>query len=136
PPEIEEQVMAALGLAADPVSTQVVSRDRHAVLLSRLAITAGTLERIALEIRHLQRTEVGEAFEPFGREQKGSSAMPHKRNPVLTERVCGLARTVRGYAVTALENQALWHERDISIRPPSGSSSPTPAASWITWRSR
>jgi adenylosuccinate lyase len=114
PPEIEEQVMAALGLATDPVSTQVVSRDRHAVLLSQLAITAGTLERIALEIRHLQRSEVGEAFEPFGREQKGSSAMPHKRNPVLTERICGLARVVRGYAATGLENMALWHERDIS----------------------
>ena len=114
PPEIEERVMAGLGLAADPVSTQVVSRDRHAVFLARLAITAGTLERIALEIRHLQRTEVGEAFEPFGREQKGSSAMPHKRNPVLTERICGLARVVRGYALTGMEDQALWHERDIS----------------------
>jgi adenylosuccinate lyase len=114
PPEIEEKVMAGLGLAADPVSTQVVSRDRHSVVVARLAIVAGTLERIATEIRHLQRTEVGEAFEPFGREQKGSSAMPHKRNPVLTERICGLARVVRGYAATTLENQALWHERDIS----------------------
>src|SRR5256886_11988620 len=82
--------------------------------MSALAIAAGTLERIAIEIRHLQRTEVGEAFEPFGKEQKGSSAMPHKRNPVLTERVCGLARVVRGNLVTALENTALWHERDIS----------------------
>jgi adenylosuccinate lyase len=92
----------------------VVSRDRHAEFGAALAITAGTLERIALEIRHLQRTEVGEAFEPFGREQKGSSAMPHKRNPVLTERICGLARVVRGYAATGFENMALWHERDIS----------------------
>jgi adenylosuccinate lyase len=82
--------------------------------MSALALTAGTLERIATEIRHLQRSEVGEAFEPFGKEQKGSSAMPHKRNPVLTERVCGLARVVRGHLVTALENTALWHERDIS----------------------
>jgi adenylosuccinate lyase len=114
PPEIEERVLLGLGLSVDPVSTQVVSRDRHAVFLARLAITAGTLERIATEIRHLQRTEVGEAFEPFGREQKGSSAMPHKRNPVLCERICGLARVVRGYASTGLENMALWHERDIS----------------------
>ncbi len=82
--------------------------------MSALALVAGTLERIATEIRHLQRSEVGEAFEPFGKEQKGSSAMPHKRNPVLTERVCGLARVVRGQLVTALENTALWHERDIS----------------------
>jgi adenylosuccinate lyase len=82
--------------------------------MSALAIAAGTLERIATEVRHLQRSEVAEAFEPFGREQKGSSAMPHKRNPVLTERVCGLARVVRGHLVTALENTALWHERDIS----------------------
>jgi adenylosuccinate lyase len=82
--------------------------------MSALALVAGTLERIATEIRHLQRSEVGEAFEPFGKEQKGSSAMPHKRNPVLTERVCGLARVVRGHLVTALENTALWHERDIS----------------------
>jgi adenylosuccinate lyase len=82
--------------------------------MSALALVAGTLERIATEIRHLQRSEIGEAFEPFGKEQKGSSAMPHKRNPVLTERVCGLARVVRGHLVTALENTALWHERDIS----------------------
>jgi len=114
PPEIEERVLGELGLAVDPASTQVVSRDRHAAFLAALALAAATLERIALEIRHLQRTEVGEAFEPFGREQKGSSAMPHKRNPVLTERVCGLARVVRGYAATGLENVALWHERDIS----------------------
>jgi adenylosuccinate lyase len=114
PPEVEERVLGELGLAVDKAGTQVVSRDRHAEFLAALAIAAGTLERIALEIRHLQRTEVGEAFEPFGREQKGSSAMPHKRNPILTERVCGLARVVRGYAATGLENIALWHERDIS----------------------
>ena len=114
PPAIEEKVLGDLGLAVDPAGTQVVSRDRHGEFMATIAIAAGTLERIALEIRHLQRTEVGEAFEPFGREQKGSSAMPHKRNPVLTERICGLARVVRGYAATALENMALWHERDIS----------------------
>src|SRR5260221_2109378 len=114
PPEIEEKVLAGLGLAVDQASTQVISRDRHAVFLARLAIAAGTLERVALEIRHLQRTEVGEVFEPFGREQKGSSAMPHKRNPVLCERICGLARVVRGFAATGLEDMALWHERDIS----------------------
>ncbi|HEY1456298.1 MAG TPA: adenylosuccinate lyase [Candidatus Dormibacteraeota bacterium] len=113
-PRVDEHVCAALGLKTDSVSTQVVARDRHAVFMSALAIAAGTLERIATEVRHLQRSEVAEAFEPFGREQKGSSAMPHKRNPVLTERVCGLARVVRGHLVTALENTALWHERDIS----------------------
>ncbi|HEY0830503.1 MAG TPA: adenylosuccinate lyase [Candidatus Dormibacteraeota bacterium] len=113
-PKVEEHVCAELGLRPDSVSTQVVARDRHASFISALALVAGTLERIATEIRHLQRTEIGEAFEPFGREQKGSSAMPHKRNPVLTERVCGLARVVRGHLVTALENTALWHERDIS----------------------
>jgi adenylosuccinate lyase len=113
-PRVEEHVCRELGLKVDIVSTQVVARDRHAGFMSALAIIAGTLERIATEIRHLQRTEVGEVFEPFGREQKGSSAMPHKRNPVLTERVCGLARVVRGHLVTALENTALWHERDIS----------------------
>ncbi len=113
-PKVEEHVCAELGLRPDPVSTQVVARDRHASFMSALALVAGTLERIATEVRHLQRSEVGEAFEPFGKEQKGSSAMPHKRNPVLTERVCGLARVVRGQLVTALENTALWHERDIS----------------------
>jgi adenylosuccinate lyase len=113
-PRVEDHVCKALGLQPDPVSTQVVARDRHANFMSALALVAGTLERIATEIRHLQRSEVGEAFEPFGKEQKGSSAMPHKRNPVLTERVCGLARVVRGHLVTALENTALWHERDIS----------------------
>jgi len=114
PPEIEEIVMRGLGLEVDPVSSQVVSRDRHSNFLNVLALVGGTLERIALEIRHLQRTEVGEAYEPFGRQQKGSSAMPHKRNPVLCERICGLARVVRGYAASGLENLALWHERDIS----------------------
>jgi adenylosuccinate lyase len=113
-PRVEEHVCRELGLEVDEVSTQVVSRDRHAGFMSALAIAAGTLERIATEVRHLQRTEVGEVFEPFGKEQKGSSAMPHKRNPVLTERVCGLARVVRGNLLTALENTALWHERDIS----------------------
>jgi adenylosuccinate lyase len=113
-PRVEEHVCKELGLRGDEASTQVVARDRHAGFMSALAIAAGTLERIATEIRHLQRSEVGEAFEPFGKEQKGSSAMPHKRNPVLTERVCGLARVVRGHLVTALENTALWHERDIS----------------------
>jgi len=113
-PRVEEHVCAELGLTPDPISTQVIARDRHAAFMSALALAAGTLERIAIEIRHLQRSEVGEAFEPFGKEQKGSSAMPHKRNPVMTERVCGLARVVRGHLVTALENTALWHERDIS----------------------
>ena len=114
PPSVEEKVLGALGLAVDPVSTQIVGRDRHAAFLAGLGVAAATMERIALEIRHLQRTEVGEVFEPFGRRQKGSSAMPHKRNPVLCERICGLARVVRGHVVTALENVALWHERDIS----------------------
>src|SRR5436190_16938263 len=113
-PKVEEHVCGQLGLKMDVVSTQVVARDRDSGFMSALAITAGTLERIATEIRHLQRSEISEAFEPFGKEQKGSSAMPHKRNPVLTERVCGLARVVRGNLVTALENTALWHERDIS----------------------
>ena len=113
-PRVEEHVCRELGLKVDPVSTQVVARDRHSEFMSALAIAAGTLERIATEIRHLQRSEISEAFEPFGKEQKGSSAMPHKRNPVMTERVCGLARVVRGSLLTALENTALWHERDIS----------------------
>src|SRR2546425_5269486 len=113
-PKVEGHVGGQLGLKVAVGSTQVVARDRHSGFMSALAITAGTLERIATEIRHLQRSEISEAFEPFGKEQKGSSAMPHKRNPVLTERVCGLARVVRGNLVTALENTALWHERDIS----------------------
>jgi len=113
-PEIEEAALARLRLAPEPVASQVVHRDRHAALQCALAVSAGTLERIALEVRHLQRSEVHEAEEPFERGQKGSSAMPHKRNPVRSERVCGLARLLRGYALAALENQALWHERDIS----------------------
>jgi adenylosuccinate lyase len=111
---VERHVLDGLGLEADPAPTQVVSRDRHAELLTTLAILGGTLERIAVEIRHLQRTEVSEAFEPFGSGQQGSSAMPHKRNPILAERVSGLARLLRGDAVVGLENMALWHERDIS----------------------
>ena len=112
--EVERHVLDGLGLAVDPAPTQVVSRDRHAELLTALAILGGTLERIAVEIRHLQRTEVGEAFEPFGSGQQGSSAMPHKRNPILAERVSGLARLLRADALVGLENMALWHERDIS----------------------
>jgi adenylosuccinate lyase len=112
--EVERHVCEALGLAPDPAATQVVSRDRHAELLTALAILGGTLERISVEVRHLQRTEVSEAFEPFGGGQQGSSAMPHKRNPILTERVTGLARLLRADALTGLENMALWHERDIS----------------------
>jgi adenylosuccinate lyase len=114
PPPIEEAVCARLGLAVDPVSTQVVSRDRHARLVATLAVIGASLERFATELRHLQRTEVLEAEEPFGEGQTGSSSMPHKRNPEKCERVCGLARVLRGYAVTALEDVALWHERDIS----------------------
>jgi adenylosuccinate lyase len=113
-PALEEAALARLGLEVEPVASQVVQRDRHAGLLCALAVLGGTLERIAVEIRHLQRSEVREAEEPFGEAQKGSSAMPHKRNPVRCERVSGLARLLRGYAQAALENQALWHERDIS----------------------
>jgi len=113
-PDIETEVLAELGLHADPVSTQIVQRDRHAALLAAIAILGGTLERIATEIRNLQHTEIGEVQEPFRSGQKGSSAMPHKRNPILSERIAGLARLLRGYAQTALENQPLWHERDIS----------------------
>ena len=112
--EVERFVCESLGLAPDPAATQVVSRDRHAELLTALAILGGTLERMAVEIRHLQRTEVGEAFEPFGAGQQGSSAMPHKRNPVLAERITGFARLLRADALVGLENMALWHERDIS----------------------
>jgi adenylosuccinate lyase len=107
-------VCEALGLASAEAVTQVIQRDRHAELLSACAITASTLEKIATEIRHLQRTEVREVEEPFRKGQKGSSAMPHKRNPVMCERVCGLARLIRGYVLPAMENNALWHERDIS----------------------
>ncbi len=114
PPEIEAEVLARLRLRVDPVSTQIVQRDRHAALLSAIAVTGGSLERIATEVRNLQHTEIGEVMEPFRSGQKGSSAMPHKRNPILAERIAGLARLLRGYAATALENQPLWHERDIS----------------------
>jgi adenylosuccinate lyase len=113
-PDIEAEVLAALGLHADPASTQIVQRDRHAALLTAIAILGGSLERIATEIRNLQHTEIGEVQEPFKVGQKGSSAMPHKRNPILAERISGLARLLRGYAQTALEDQPLWHERDIS----------------------
>ncbi|MDZ4132295.1 MAG: adenylosuccinate lyase [Dethiobacteria bacterium] len=113
-PFIEEYVCEKLGLEAAPVSTQVIQRDRHAEFLSVLAIIGATLEKIALEIRNLQRTETRELEEPFYSGQKGSSSMPHKRNPVTCEQICGLARLLRGYAVSAFENVALWHERDIS----------------------
>ena len=113
-PDIEAEVLADLGLHADPVSTQIVQRDRHAALLAAVAIMGGSLERIATEVRNLQHTEIGELQEPFRIGQKGSSAMPHKRNPILSERIAGLARLLRGYAHTALEDQPLWHERDIS----------------------
>ena len=113
-PKVEEYVCSKMGLKPEPVSTQIVPRDRHSIYLSAIAHTASALERIAVEIRHLQRTEVAEAEEPFTKGQKGSSAMPHKRNPIISENICGLARLLRGYAVTAMENIALWHERDIS----------------------
>jgi adenylosuccinate lyase len=113
-PRVEDFALGKLGLKVAPVTTQVIARDRHAAYLATLAVVAGSLEKFATDIRHLQRSEVAEVREPFGEEQKGSSAMPHKRNPILSERICGLARTVRGYAQVALENQALWHERDIS----------------------
>ena len=113
-PRVEEHVAAAMGLKAEPVSTQVIPRDRHAMYFSTLAVIASSIERLSIEIRHLQRTEVLEAEEYFSPGQKGSSAMPHKRNPVLTENLTGLARMVRSYALPAMENVALWHERDIS----------------------
>jgi adenylosuccinate lyase len=113
-PAVEAEVLGELELRVDPASTQIVQRDRHAALLTAIAILGGSLERFATEIRNLQHTEIGEVQEPFRTGQKGSSAMPHKRNPILSERVAGLARVLRGYAGTALENQPLWHERDIS----------------------
>jgi adenylosuccinate lyase len=113
-PELERLACERLGLEPAPASTQVLQRDRHAAVLTALAVAAASLEKFALELRHLARTEVREVEEPFGRGQKGSSAMPHKRNPVVAERICGLARVVRGAAVVGLENVALWHERDIS----------------------
>ena len=113
-PEVEEKVCHYLNLEVAPISTQILQRDRHAHFMSTLAIVAGTLEKMATEIRALQKTEFNEVIEPFGKGQKGSSAMPHKRNPIICERVSGLSRSLRGYALTAFENQNLWHERDIS----------------------
>jgi adenylosuccinate lyase len=113
-PEMAERICKKLGLGVTPVASQVIQRDLHANYLSSLALIAATLEKIALEIRHLQRTEVREAEEPFGGEQRGSSAMPHKRNPVMSEQICGLARLVRSNMLAAFEDVALWHERDIS----------------------
>nr|MDP9386055.1 adenylosuccinate lyase [Actinomycetota bacterium] len=113
-PAFEARVLERLGIPGEPVSTQVVPRDRHAELLQAIALAGAGLERLATEIRHLQRTEVREVEEPFRAGQKGSSAMPHKRNPITTERITGLARVLRGHASAAVENVALWHERDIS----------------------
>jgi adenylosuccinate lyase len=113
-PEAEERICAKLGLAPAPIASQVISRDRHAAYVSALALVCALLEKIALEVRHLQRTEVREAEEAFSAGQKGSSAMPHKRNPITCEQICGLARVVRANVQTAFENIALWHERDIS----------------------
>ena len=114
PPDVEQHVCQALGLAIEPASTQVTARDRHAQYLQAIALVGASIERMATEIRHLQRSEVSEVAEPFGKGQKGSSAMPHKRNPILSERMTGMARLLRGYAQVGLENVALWHERDIS----------------------
>ena len=114
PPSVEEFTCQKLGLAPAPASSQIIQRDRHAEYFSALALLGASLEKFAVEIRHLQRTEVREAEEPFTAGQKGSSAMPHKRNPILSENLTGLARLLRGYAVSALEDVALWHERDIS----------------------
>jgi adenylosuccinate lyase len=114
PPSVEERVCHRIGLEVAPVSNQIIQRDRHAHFVSTLALIAASLEKFATEIRSLQRTEVREVEEPFNEGQTGSSSMPHKRNPELSERVCGLARLIRGHSITALENVALWHERDIS----------------------
>lgn len=113
-PRVEEYVCNALGLKVEPISTQVIPRDRYAFVVSLLALMGAFCERVALEIRHLQRTEVGEVYEPFYKGQRGSSAMPHKRNPILCERLCGLSRLLRGFLSPSFENIALWHERDIS----------------------
>ncbi|MBK7368447.1 MAG: adenylosuccinate lyase [Candidatus Eisenbacteria bacterium] len=112
--DVEESALRSLGLEPEPVANQIVQRDRHAALLCAIAVLGGTMDKMAQEVRHLMRTEVREAEEPFTEKQKGSSAMPHKRNPIRCERVCGMARLLRGYAQAGLENQALWHERDIS----------------------
>ncbi len=114
PPEVEEHVCRGLGLAVADAATQVLARDRHAAFVASVAILGASLERLATTVRLLQQTEISELEEPFAQRQKGSSAMPHKHNPVLSERVCGMARVLRGYAVTAMEDVALWHERDIS----------------------
>jgi len=114
PPEVEEYACRRLGLEPDPISTQIIQRDRHAQFFTTIAVIGSTLEKIATEIRHLQRTEVLEAMEPFGKGQKGSSAMPHKKNPILSENITGLSRLLRGYCLSSLENVDLWHERDIS----------------------
>jgi adenylosuccinate lyase len=114
PPEVEQHVCEALGLGVEPASTQVTGRDRHAQYLETIALIGASIERMATEIRHLQRSELSEVSEPFAKGQKGSSAMPHKRNPILSERMTGMARLLRGYAQVGLENVALWHERDIS----------------------
>ena len=114
PPDVEQHVCSALGLAVEPASTQVTARDRHAQYLQTVALIGASIERMATEIRHLQRSEVSEVREAFGKRQKGSSAMPHKRNPILSERMTGMARLLRGYAQVGVENVALWHERDIS----------------------
>ncbi|MBA2254340.1 MAG: adenylosuccinate lyase [Chloroflexi bacterium] len=113
-PDLEAEVLGELGLAVDEASTQIVQRDRHAAFLAAIAVAGGSIERFATEIRNLQHTEIGEVQEPFRAGQKGSSAMPHKRNPIISEQLAGLARLLRGYAQAAMENQALWHERDIS----------------------
>jgi adenylosuccinate lyase len=113
-PDVESEVMAELGLGVDPISTQIVQRDRHAAFLNAMAVTGGSLERFATEIRNLQHTEIAELQEPFRAGQKGSSAMPHKRNPITSERIAGLVRLLRGFALAGMEDQALWHERDIS----------------------
>jgi len=113
-PKVEEYVCQKLGLKPDPISTQIIQRDRHADYMNSLALIGSNLEKIATEIRHLQKTEVLEVEEPFGKGQKGSSAMPHKKNPIMCERITGMARLLRGYTITAMENITLWHERDIS----------------------
>jgi adenylosuccinate lyase len=113
-PDVEADALRELALHIDPVSTQIVQRDRHAAFLAAVAVTGGSLERFATEVRNLQHTEIGELQEPFGTGQKGSSAMPHKRNPIVSERIAGLARLLRGYALAGFEDQPLWHERDIS----------------------
>jgi adenylosuccinate lyase len=114
PPDVEDYVCSAMGLSGEPASTQVIPRDRHAHFLTVIALIGSTIERFATEIRHLQRSEVGEVMESFGKSQKGSSAMPHKRNPIASENLTGVSRLLRGYASAGLENVALWHERDIS----------------------